>query len=216
MCLDDPAVPSCNTSYYSILCTNNILKLNQTDKKVLPMWKIIVTTLLLLASTTASSQDAEKLLIHLEELQKNSWTEQELANATVIADFVQNLMNNHNFDYILEHYNDSSYVQHNRNLQDKVTGLVDFLKAFVEDYPDYTYDVKSIYVDGDYVIFHSHATLKKEHRGIDEKGMNIVDIWRLEDGRIVEHWDSIQALDLSMRLYSLANGGKIKNDNGVF
>ncbi len=180
------------------------------------MRKIIASTLLILASVTASAQNADKLVIDLQSLQKPSWTEQELANATLITDFVQNLMNNHNFDYILERYNDSSYVQHNRNLPDKITGLVGFLKEFVEDYPDYTYDVKRIYVDGDYVIFHSHATLKKDDRGNDKKGMNIIDIWRLEDGRIVEHWDSIQALDTLMRFYSLINGGNIQNANGVF
>lgn len=180
------------------------------------MRKIIASTLLILASVTASAQNADKIVIDLQSLQKPSWTEQELANATLITDFVQNLMNNHNFDYILERYNDSSYVQHNRNLPDKITGLVGFLKEFVEDYPDYTYDVKHIYVDGDYVIFHSHATLKKDDRGNDKKGMNIIDIWRLEDGRIVEHWDSIQALDTLMRFYSLINGGNIQNANGVF
>ena len=180
------------------------------------MRKIIASTLLILASVTASAQNADKLVIDLQSLQKPSWTEQELANATLITDFVQNLMNNHNFDYILERYNDSSYVQHNRNLPDKITGLVGFLEEFVEDYPDYTYDVKHIYVDGDYVIFHSHATLKKDDRGNDKKGMNIIDIWRLEDGRIVEHWDSIQALGTLMRFYSLINGGNIQNANGVF
>ena len=180
------------------------------------MRKIIASTLLILASVTASAQNADKLVIDLQSLQKPSWTEQELANATLITDFVQNLMNNHNFDYILERYNDSSYVQHNRNLPDKITGLVGFLKEFVEDYPDYTYDVKHIYVDGDYVIFHSHATLKKDDRGNDKKGMNIIDIWRLENGRIVEHWDSIQALDTLMRFYSLINGSNIQNANGVF
>ena len=180
------------------------------------MRKIIASTLLILASVTASAQNADKLVIDLQSLQKPGWTEQELANATLITDFVQNLMNNHNFDYILERYNDSSYIQHNRNLPDKITGLVGFLKEFVEDYPDYTYDVKHIYVDGDYVIFHSHATLKKDDRGNDKKGMNIIDAWRLEDGRIVEHWDSIQALDTFMRFYSLINGGNIQNANGVF
>ena len=177
------------------------------------MWKTIASILLLIASTSVTAQN---LTINLEVLQKNSWTEQEKANVVLVTDFVQNLMNDHNFDYILEHYNDSSYVQHNRNLPDKVTGLVAFLKEFVEDYPHYTYDVKHIYADGDYVIFHSHATLHKSDRGDDSKGMNIIDTWRLENGRIVEHWDSIQALDSFMRLYSLISGGSVKNDNGVF
>ncbi|NOH60714.1 nuclear transport factor 2 family protein [Vibrio sp. RE88] len=180
------------------------------------MLKLITSAILLLISTTSYAQSSDNITINLQELQKPNWTEQELANAELITDFVQNLMNDHNFDYVLEHYNDSAYTQHNRNLPDKVTGLVGFLKEFVEDYPDYTYDVKHIYVDGDYVIFHSHATLAKEDRGNDEKGMNIIDTWRIEDGRIVEHWDSIQALDFSMRLYSLLSGGDIENANGVF
>ena len=180
------------------------------------MWRMIASTLLLMASATASPQNADNPVINLQSLQKNSWTEQELANAALITDFVQNLMNNHNFEYVLERYNDSSYVQHNRNLPDKITGLVSFLKEFVEGYPEYSYDVKHIYVDGDYVIFHSHATLNKDDRGNDKKGMNIIDTWRLENGKIVEHWDSIQALDGFMRFYSLINGGDIKNTNGVF
>ena len=180
------------------------------------MWQTIAFLVFILASATAYAQNTDKLVINLQTLEKSSWTEQELQNAKLITDFVQNLMNNHNFDYILERYNDSAYVQHNRNLPDKITGLVGFLQEFVEEYPDYTYDVKHIYVDGDYVIFHSHATLNKEDRGNDEKGLNIIDTWRLENGRIVEHWDSIQALDFSMRFYSLISGGNIRNSNGVF
>ena len=180
------------------------------------MWKILSSAMLILASATASAEHSDKLIVDLQSLQKNSWSEREQENAALVADFVQNLMNDHNFDYILERYNDSAYVQHNRNLPDKITGLVSFLREFVGDYPDYTYDVKHIYVDGDFVIFHSHATLKKEDRGNDTKGMNIIDTWRLENGRIVEHWDSIQALDSFMRVYALISGGNIRNSNGVF
>ncbi|GAB1619982.1 ester cyclase [Agarivorans albus] len=180
------------------------------------MFKVLSSFILLFVSTMALAQSKDTLIIDLPSLKKASWTEQELANAELISDFVQNLMNNHNFDYVMQNYNDSAYVQHNRNLPDKVTGLVGFLEEFVEDYPDYAYDVKHIYVDGDYVIFHSHATLEKEDRGNDQKGMNIIDTWRIEEGRIVEHWDSIQALDFSMRVYSLISGGDIANSNGVF
>ncbi len=180
------------------------------------MKKIIASTLFLLASITASAQSSEPLTVDLQSLKKDGWSEQELANVALVTDFVQNLMNNHNFDYVLERYNDDSYVQHNRNLPDKITGLVGFLEEFVQDYPDYTYDVKHIYADGDYVIFHSHATLQKNDRGNDQKGMNIIDTWRIEDGKIVEHWDSIQALDTFMRFYSLISGGDIQNSNGVF
>ncbi|MCW8335036.1 nuclear transport factor 2 family protein [Vibrio paucivorans] len=180
------------------------------------MFKAITSFILLLMTTTVYAQATDKLVVDLDGLKKPSWSEQELKNAELITDFVQHLMNDHDFEYVLKYYNDSAYVQHNRNLPDKVTGLVGFLQEFVEEYPDYTYDVKHIFVDGDYVIFHSHATLNKEDRGNDQKGMNIIDTWRIEDGRIVEHWDSIQALDFSMRVYSLISGGDIQNENGVF
>ncbi|MGR5093733.1 nuclear transport factor 2 family protein [Vibrio maritimus] len=180
------------------------------------MIKRLTSLMLLVATTTVFAQSNDSVTIDLASLKKENWTEQEANNATLITDFVQHLMNDHDFDYVMKHYNDSAYVQHNRNLPDKVTGLVGFLTEFVEEYPDYSYDVKHIYVDGDYVIFHSHATLNKEDRGNDEKGMNIIDTWRIEDGRIVEHWDSIQALDFSMRVYSLISGGDIANENGVF
>ncbi|MFD2164794.1 nuclear transport factor 2 family protein [Thalassotalea euphylliae] len=180
------------------------------------MWKTFIAFIVSINTAFAFAGQKNTLHIDLASFQKPHWTAEELSNAKLITDFVQHLMNNHDFDYVLANYNDSAYVQHNRNLPDKVTGLVGFLKEFVEDYPDYAYDVKHIYVDGDYVIFHSHATLDREDRGNDEKGMNIIDTWRLENGRIVEHWDSIQALDSFMRFYSLVSGGNIRNENGVF
>ncbi|RJE71085.1 polyketide cyclase [Pseudoalteromonas sp. MSK9-3] len=180
------------------------------------MLKLLISFIFVLTSSVAYSQDSKRLEVELSTFEKPNWTEQEVANAKLIADFVQNLMNNHNFDYIIKQYNNSDYIQHNRNLPDKVTGLVSFMKEFVEDYPEYGYDVKHVYVDGNYVVFHSHVTLNKEDRGNDQKGMNIIDTWRLEEGKIVEHWDAIQALDLSMRVYALFSGGDIVNSNGVF
>ena len=97
-----------------------------------------------------------------------------------------------------------------------IDGLVGVVEAFAKRYPDYCYDVKRIIVDGDHVVFHSHATMKKADRGNDKKGLNITDTWKLRDGQIVEHWDSIQPIDGFMRLYVLLTGGKIRNPNGVF
>ena len=95
-------------------------------------------------------------------------------------------------------------------------GVIKTVQGFTKRYPDYTYDVKKIFVDGDYVIFHSHATVKKKDRGDDTRGLNIVDYWKIKDGEIVEHWDAIQPLDFGMRLFVLFNGGKIRNANGVY
>lgn len=158
----------------------------------------------------------ETLKVDLENLKKSHWTPEETANVKLIADFVQNLMNDHDFEYVLNKYDNSSYIQHNRNIPDGVKGLVGLLSNFTKRFPDYCYDVKRIIADGDHVVFHSHATMKKGDRGNDRKGLNIIDDWRIRNGEIVEHWDSLQPLDGFMRLYALMTGGKIRNENGVF
>jgi len=156
------------------------------------------------------------LQINLESLKKENWSNQELENVKLIVDFVQHLMNNHDFDYIMKKYDNAAYIQHNRNIPDGIHGVVGFVKQFAEKFPEFTYDVKHILADGDYVMFHSHATTKKKHRGDDKKGLNIKDTWKIKDGKIVEHWDALQAIDGFMRFYALLTGGTIRNTNGVF
>ncbi len=158
----------------------------------------------------------EIIKIDFDSLKKDNWSEQELENATLITDFVQNIMNNHDFDYVTKTYRNGSYVQHNRNMPDGIDGVVETVKQLSKRFPDFTYDVKNILADGDYVMFHSHATVNKKHRGNDKKGFNITDTWRVKNGQIVEHWDSIQPIDGLMRFNTLITGGAIRNSNGVF
>lgn len=154
--------------------------------------------------------------INLDDYKKSNWSAEELNNAVLVTDFVQNIMNNHDFDYIKTTFGSGSYKQHNRTMTDGISGVVAAVESTVKRYPDFSYDVKNIYVDGNYITFHSHATLKKKHRGDDTKGLNISDTWKVENGKIVEHWDSVEPIDFSARLFVLFNGGKVRNSNGVF
>lgn len=149
-------------------------------------------------------------------LNSDSWNDSEKNNVHLISGFVQKLMNEHKTDQVLEEYGNGSYIQHNRTIPDGMKGITGYLKNFSKQFPEFGYEVKRIIADGDYVIFHSHATIKHAHIGKDNKGFNIIDTWKIEDGKIVEHWDSIQPLDFGMRLYALFVGGNIKNSNGVF
>jgi predicted SnoaL-like aldol condensation-catalyzing enzyme len=154
--------------------------------------------------------------INYDALKKDSWSEQEAKNVKLVIDFIQNLMNKHDFDYIKKVFGNHPYVQHNRTIPDGIEGLLGYIGGFVKRFPEYTYDVKHIYADGDFVIFQSQATVSAKHRGNDNKGFNIFDTWKIENGKIGDHWDALQPMDGMMRFINLLNGGSIKNSNGVY
>ena len=61
-------------------------------------------------------------------------------------------------------------------------------------------DVKRVIAEGDLVMLHVHST-----RDDGTPGRAIVDIFRLENGMIVEHWDNVDTLPPT---HELANAGK--------
>jgi predicted SnoaL-like aldol condensation-catalyzing enzyme len=64
-----------------------------------------------------------------------------------------------------------------------LTGYVAWLRA---QYPD----LKRVIAEGDMVITHSHLDLEPGNPG--NPGRALADFFRLEDGKVVEHWDVIQ------------------------
>lgn len=149
-------------------------------------------------------------------LSRDHWSADELREVEVVAEFVQLLMIDHDLDAVRERFGDSPYVQHNHSIPDGIEGLLETIATLVGRFPEYTYDVKRISVDGDVVTFHSHVTMRAKHRGNDRKGLNIIDSWRVVDGKIGDHWDAVQPLDRFMRFYALMTGGRVRNDNGTF
>ncbi len=144
------------------------------------------------------------------------WSDDERRNVDVVSRFVGLLMNEHDYDTVRREFGDDDYVQHSPGIPDHIEGLVGYLESLTKRYPEYSYDVRHVHADGDYVVFHSHATIKAKHRGDDRKGFNIIDRWRIVDDEIAEHWDAIQPLDFSSRLLVLAVGGRRRNSNSIF
>lgn len=158
----------------------------------------------------------DTLAIELDDLRRPTWTPEETANAELVAEFVRLLMNEHDFEAVRERFGSGDYIQHNPIIADGIEGVIKTVGDLTKRFPEYAYDVKHILVDDDIVTTHSHATLRKSHRGNVRKGFNITDRWRVVNGELVEHWDSIQALDRFGRMYALLAGGKVRNDNGSF
>ena len=81
------------------------------------------------------------------------------------------------------------YVQHNPTASDGRDGFADFVRYLRATYPDAHSSVRRTFVEGDFVILHVLERLRP-----GDRGNAIVDIFRLERGRIVEHWDVKQPI----------------------
>ncbi|MEM1094038.1 MAG: nuclear transport factor 2 family protein [Bacteroidota bacterium] len=147
---------------------------------------------------------------------QNHWTAEEANNARVVVDFLQHLMNEHDVAYIRQTYGHSAYRQHNRAIPNGIHGVAGYVEELTKRFPEYSYDVKRVIASGDFVVTHSHATLKAKQRGDASQGFIITDTFRLEHGQLAEHWDAIQPIDLSARFIFLMTGGTIANDNPTF
>jgi len=110
-------------------------------------------------------------------------TAQEEANIKVVVDLYEKGINQKDFDTAAKNFG-PRYIQHNPRAKDGPEGFkafIDFLKA---KFPNYHSDIKKVFADGDYVILHVHNVPAP-----GERGAAIVDIFRLENGKVVEHWD---------------------------
>lgn len=83
----------------------------------------------------------------------------------------------------LERYWDPAYIQHNPRMPN---GLDFFRKIIPSLKPDFQYEPGLVIGEGDFVMIHARYT------GWTDKPMVVVDIFRMRNGRFVEHWDVIQ------------------------
>jgi predicted SnoaL-like aldol condensation-catalyzing enzyme len=82
------------------------------------------------------------------------------------------------------------YIQHNPLAADGTQAFIDFVRSFTAQFPQLNVDIKRVIAECDLVVTHSHLTLNPSDRG-----SAVADIFRLDRrGKIVEHWDVIQAV----------------------
>lgn len=120
-------------------------------------------------------------------------------NKQVVLEFYDQGLNQKDFDAAAKHFG-NRYVQHNPGAADGPDGFKGFLQFLRDKFPNSRSEIKRVFADGDIVILHVHAV-----RVPGERGNAIVDIFKLEDGKIVEHWDVSQPVP-----------EKAANQNGMF
>ena len=104
-------------------------------------------------------------------------------NKRIVREFYETAINRKDADGAMK-YLGSRYIQHNQNAEDGAEGLRKFILFLRDRHPQARSEIRRIFAEGDFVILHVRAV-----RDPGSRGMAVIDIFRLEQGKIVEHWD---------------------------
>ena len=95
------------------------------------------------------------------------------------------------------------YIQHDPNSGTGRDATIAALEAHMRRSPQMSHDIKRvIYGEDGLVAVHYHF-----RHAPDQRGLAVVDLFRIEDGWLVEHWDVIQPIP---------DPETFKNQNGMF
>ena len=106
-------------------------------------------------------------------------------NKKNVAAFYDLIVNKQDFESARK-YMGNRYKQHNPNVADGAEGLRAHIENKKKNFPNAQSEIKKIIAEGDYVVLHVHS------RPTPERQRAIIEIFRLENGKIDEHWDVVE------------------------
>ena len=107
-------------------------------------------------------------------------------NRQMVEYFWNEIFNKHNTS-VIDSLTSPKYIQHSPGFADGREAFKAGVQGFLKEFPESRAVIKHIGADGDLVFIHNHITLKA-----GDRGQAAVDIFRVKDGKIAEHWDVIQ------------------------
>jgi steroid delta-isomerase-like uncharacterized protein len=127
------------------------------------------------------------------------------ANKKLLADFGAAVLGKKDLS-TLQLYMHDDYIQHNPLVPQGLQGFKQFFADWFRAVPDWSYTVGKIAAEGDAVwVYGTYSgTQKGDWLGIPATNkaykMDAVDIFRVQDGKLAEHWDVLDTYGLFKQL----------------
>nr|WP_294947528.1 ester cyclase [uncultured Mucilaginibacter sp.] len=147
--------------------------------------KKLIPALLVLASFSVFScgdQSADNAKATADSLSRQA-TQLSL-NKKMVAEFYQEFFGDKNIS-ALDKYLADNYIQHNPVLPDGKEALRQGATLWFKGAPKTKIDIQHLSADGNLVYIHTKSKM-------GDKVSSVIDIFRIENGKIAEHWDVIQ------------------------
>lgn len=119
----------------------------------------------------------------------NGYSAQEKANLQLVRDMFEQVLLPLDSSAV-DRYIAPDYIQHHQNVEPGRDALKKFLDWAKSQPGEAVHDLKRVFADGDHVMLHYHVI---RHEG--DPGFAVMDIFRIENGMIAEHWDVMQDVD---------------------
>lgn len=127
------------------------------------------------------------------------------ANKRLVRDYIETAINNRQPD-AAENYFAANYVEHNPHLPPGIDGKKKFITALLKGFSDYHGKIEDIVAEGDEVVTRTLWTGTQDgpFLGRPATGNKVAfatsDFYRIENGKIVEHWDVVDSLTRAIAL----------------
>ena len=115
-------------------------------------------------------------------------TETEAANLRSALEFFELALNRGDFT-CARAFIGPRYIQHNPEVADGYEAFAGFIGGLRAAFPKFRVETVRSFADGEFVILHGRS-----HNGPTPNSEALVDIFRFEGGKIVEHWDVVQPI----------------------